>query len=99
MAGFFTGKDLPAIAGKDEPVMVNAGNVPGNILPGFAGNTLPAVSPVKWPAIYCHQLATAAAAFYGAAVSMHGTLAIWQYITVTGHPASCSRAMHVVANQ
>jgi len=63
MAGFFTGKDLPAIAGKDEPVMVNAGNVPGNILPGFAGNTLPAVSPVKWPAIYRHQLATAAAAF------------------------------------
>ncbi len=38
MAGFFTGKDLPAIAGKDEPVMVNAGNVPGNILPGFAGS-------------------------------------------------------------
>jgi len=30
---------------------------------------------------------------------MHGTLAVWQYITVTGHPASCSRAMHVVANQ
>jgi len=49
MAGFFTGKDLPAIAGKDEPVMVNAGNVPGNILPGFAGNTLPAIHCRQFP--------------------------------------------------